>query len=49
MGDNGDLKAAIDALTKNVAAMQSSIQANAKAIEPPQALAPGDAALRWQD
>ncbi len=33
MGDNGDLKAAIDALTKNVAAMQSSIQANAKAIE----------------
>jgi hypothetical protein len=32
MSEHGDLKAAIDALTKNVALMQSSIQANAKAI-----------------
>lgn len=32
MSENGELKAAIDALTKNVALMQSSIQANAKAI-----------------
>jgi hypothetical protein len=32
MGDNDDLRAAIDALTKNVALMQASIQVNAKAI-----------------
>jgi hypothetical protein len=32
MGDSGDLKAAIEALTKNMETMHASIQANASAI-----------------